>query len=681
VAKVAAEVGSTANRYQVLAKLAAGGMAEIFLARGASVAGVERYCVLKRILRERAADAQFAQMFLDEARLAAQLQHPNIAAVYDIGMLGDSYFFTMEYVHGETVRSLLQRAQGLRRPVPLACALTIIAGTAAGLHHAHERNATDGRPLDIVHRDVSPSNLMVSYEGNVKVVDFGVAKAANRAVETSSGTVKGKIGYLSPEQCRGARVDRRSDLFSLGIVMWELLTGARLYRRASDFESMAAIVHETPSAPSLRRAELPPAVDDIVLRLLAKSVGDRFQTAAELVEAIEAASMRAGTILSTSAVARLVRDLFGVRAEPWLEIDADAPPWERPGLVSRPIPLDGARTQTEAVELELASVPGLGFAGTQLMHRDDGRSFGGPRMDPRDATLSAPNTAAASGLQVARAALAALPLPPSPSPSAQSSSMSSPSPRLTRAHRTALGVAAGIAAVVVWFVMGTEPERSPMLGAQLAAVASKPVGPPAAIASKPVEPPAAIASKPVEPPVDNAVLRADPAPPDEPAAGSAAPPRRTPAPPEPAPPERLRRASRQAVTEARAVTRIVERAPSPAVSPAPSPLPALSSPAPPPPVPRPAALPSLRALAAQYARGDTRADYRAVLSACSTALVSAEIAKLCLRAACNVRDPFEARRWLPFAADAERERAYCKARGIGPGASTLDCRHDPLDCR
>src|SRR5262245_31522656 len=273
-------------------------MAEIFLARGANATGLERYCVLKRVLRERASDAQFVRMFLDEARLAAQLQHPNIAQVFDIGMLGDSYFFTMEYVHGETVRSLLQRAQGLRRPLPLACVMTIVAGTASGLHHAHERIGNDGQPLGIVHRDVSPSNLIVSYEGNVKLVDFGVAKAADRSVETKSGVVKGKISYLSPEQCRGVRVDRRSDLFSLGIVMWEMLTGTRLYRRDSDFENMTAIVHEPPPPPSARRSEVPRRVDDIVLRLLAKSATERFQTAGEVVEALENASLHGGTILS-----------------------------------------------------------------------------------------------------------------------------------------------------------------------------------------------------------------------------------------------------------------------------------------------------------------------------------------------------------------------------------------------
>src|SRR5678816_1737971 len=139
VSHVAAEVGSTANSYQILAKLATGGMAEIFLARGEGVAGVERYCVLKRILRNRASDVQFVRMFLDEARLAAQLNHPNVAQVYDIGKLGDSYFFTMEYVHGETVRAIMQRARSLRRELPLGCILTVLAGAAAGLHHAHTR--------------------------------------------------------------------------------------------------------------------------------------------------------------------------------------------------------------------------------------------------------------------------------------------------------------------------------------------------------------------------------------------------------------------------------------------------------------------------------------------------------------------------------------------------------------
>jgi serine/threonine protein kinase len=201
VSQVTAEVGSTTNSYEVLAKLATGGMAEIFLAR-ASAAGVDRYVVLKRVLHQRAQDLHFIQMFLDEARLAAQLQHANIAQVHDIGKLGDSFFFTMEYVHGETVGALIRKA-GSGKPIPISVVLTIVAGAAAGLHHAHERVGTDGVPLGIVHRDVSPSNLMISYESTVKLVDFGVAKATHKVAETQSGTVKGKISYLSPEQCRG----------------------------------------------------------------------------------------------------------------------------------------------------------------------------------------------------------------------------------------------------------------------------------------------------------------------------------------------------------------------------------------------------------------------------------------------------------------------------------------------
>jgi len=356
VSRAAAEVGSTANSYQILAKLATGGMAEIFLARGEGVAGVERYCVLKRILRDRASDVHFVRMFLDEARLAAQLQHPNIAQVYDIGKLGDSYFFTMEYVHGETVRALLHRAQGLRRKLPINCVLTIAAGTAAGLHHAHARLGFDGRALGIVHRDVSPSNLMVSYEGGVKVVDFGVAKAADRAQETKSGTVKGKISYLSPEQCKGKRVDRRSDLFSLGICFWEMLTTERLFKRASDFENMSAIVNEDTPPPSSRRPDVPPEIDELVLRLLAKTPEERFQTADEVVDAIEGVAARTSSVLSASALGRFVRELFGQRPEPWLELEAHQEHGEAVTVTSEPIPRELAIPAADEVNHQLASV-------------------------------------------------------------------------------------------------------------------------------------------------------------------------------------------------------------------------------------------------------------------------------------------------------------------------------------
>ena len=357
--RVEAEVGSAASSYEILAKLATGGMAEIFLARGASTGGVERYVVLKRILRHRAHDQAFVRMFLDEARLAAQLQHPNIAQVYDIGKLGDSFFFTMEYVHGETVRALLQRSHALRSPIPIGSVLVIAAGAAAGLHHAHERNGLDGKPLGIVHRDVSPSNLMASYEGSVKVVDFGVAKAAHRSQETRSGTVKGKISYLSPEQCRGNPVDRRSDLFSLGIVLWEMLTTERLYKRATDFEAMAAIVSEHVPPPSSRRPDVPRELDALVMQLLAKDPTDRFQTAAHLHEAIESVAVRLGSALSSAGLARYLRDLFGQRPEPWIEMQSrDAHP-EVFTVTSEPIPADLTSRPGDALENQLGAVPDL----------------------------------------------------------------------------------------------------------------------------------------------------------------------------------------------------------------------------------------------------------------------------------------------------------------------------------
>ncbi len=344
-----------------------GGMAEIFLAKGANNAGVERYVVLKRVLRHRADDANFVRMFLDEARLASQLQHPNIAQVYDIGKLGDSYFFTMEYVHGETVRTLLQRTHGLRRQIPLSAVLAIIAGSAAGLHHAHERKGYDGKPLGIVHRDVSPSNLMISYEGTVKVVDFGVAKAEHRSAVTQAGTVKGKLSYMSPEQCKGGDVDRRSDLFSLGILMWEMLTTERLFRRVSDFETMQAIVSDQLQPPSTLRPDLPPEVDAIVMKLLAKSPADRYQTADELNEAIEAVAVRTGSTISAASLGRYMRELFGQRPEPWIELQSvDAHP-EQFTVTSEPISSSSelSISPVSALDLRLESVPDLAQLSSQ----------------------------------------------------------------------------------------------------------------------------------------------------------------------------------------------------------------------------------------------------------------------------------------------------------------------------
>ncbi len=316
-----AAIGTTASNYEILSKLAEGGMAELFLARVESQQGVRRHVVLKRIARERATDTQFVQMFLDEARLAAQLRHPNIAQVFDIGRLGVSYFFTMEYVHGVTVEDMIEKAAERGSVLPVDAILSILFGTAAGLQHAHERTGNDGKPLGIVHRDISPSNLMVTYDGHVKVVDFGVAKAQmSGRPETQAGEIKGKVGYLSPEQCRLLKLDRRSDLYSLGVVAWEMLTGKRLWKRETAFGTMAAIATEDVPLASEYREDLWPEVDALVGKLLATEVADRFQSAGAVIEAVELVSMTTKSNTSPSQLARLMRDLFGSPVEPWVTV-------------------------------------------------------------------------------------------------------------------------------------------------------------------------------------------------------------------------------------------------------------------------------------------------------------------------------------------------------------------------
>jgi serine/threonine-protein kinase len=315
-------IGGTTNSYEVVARLASGGMAEVFLARVTSEASIERYVVLKRVLPELALDQQFVTMFLDEARLAAQLRHPNIAQLYDVGRLGNSYFYTMEYIHGATGWLIMERAAALATPIPLAHILTIAANISAGLHHAHTRVGADRKPLNIVHRDVTPANIMVSNEGVVKLLDFGVAKAQGRRTVTQVGTIKGKIAYLSPEQCTaGAPIDGRSDIFSLGICLYELLTLHQLFQRIGDLPTMTAIVHEQPPPPSYFRPDVPPEVDRLVMTALAKDPAQRFATADAMHTVVEDTATTLGISTSVTALARYMTTLFGNPPEPWLALE------------------------------------------------------------------------------------------------------------------------------------------------------------------------------------------------------------------------------------------------------------------------------------------------------------------------------------------------------------------------
>ncbi|MFN0251013.1 MAG: serine/threonine-protein kinase [Kofleriaceae bacterium] len=306
------------GRYEVISHLATGGMAQIYLARQTGLGSFERHVVLKTILRERATDQRFVTMFLDEAKLAATLNHQNVAQVYEVDQADGAYFMAMEYVHGENARAILETTLRRGWTIPLELAVMIISGAAAGLHHAHERRGKGGAPLNIVHRDVSPANIMVGYDGSVKVLDFGIAKAEERATKTVGGTIKGKYGYMSPEQCKGKPIDRRSDIFALGIVLYELTTLRRAFKGNDDFETMKRIVSGDVVLPSVAVPGYPRELEAIVLTAMANDSNARFQTGQELIEALDAFAVRAKLTGSNTAMGRFMTQLFGSKKEPWV---------------------------------------------------------------------------------------------------------------------------------------------------------------------------------------------------------------------------------------------------------------------------------------------------------------------------------------------------------------------------
>jgi serine/threonine protein kinase len=277
----------TFGDYQLIKRLATGGMAQIYLARKQGPEGFSKFNVVKRILPHLSENEEFVKMFLDEARIAARLDHPNIVQIFDFGAADDTYFIAMEYIQGEDVRRVWKatEAAGKSIPVPLVC--RIISDASAGLDFAHAYTDPSGLALNIVHRDVSPQNILVTFEGGVKVVDFGIAKAADQATVTRSGVLKGKYSYMSPEQAAGKRVDRRTDIFALGVVMYELLTGDRLFKRTNDILTLNAVSECDVKPPSSLVPSLPRDLDAIVMKALAKDPEDRYQEAGQLRLALE----------------------------------------------------------------------------------------------------------------------------------------------------------------------------------------------------------------------------------------------------------------------------------------------------------------------------------------------------------------------------------------------------------
>jgi serine/threonine protein kinase len=395
--------GDTLGKYEIVAYLASGGMAELYLARARGIEGFEKVVALKRILPKLAENDEVVTMFLDEARLAATLHHPNLAQVYDIGKEGGSYFFTMEYIHGEDLDTVVRRAAKEGRGLSLSNALFVVTQVAAGLHHAHDKKGADGQPLGTVHRDVSPSNVMVTFDGAVKIVDFGVAKAAARRTKTKSGSIKGKVGYLSPEQARGEEIDRRSDVFALGILLFELTTGTRLFDKQHDYAVLSQLLTKDAPLPSSRVSDYPAELEQIVLRALCRDPEDRYATAQELQLALEDFAREEKLALSSVSLSRFVGEVLGDREDPTATRavrarsggaaarSAGTAPETLSGSASRPvIPLE--RGLPRALWLVVAAlVIGAGF----LLFGDWG---GSPPSSPELATSAAPATASTARL-------------------------------------------------------------------------------------------------------------------------------------------------------------------------------------------------------------------------------------------------------------------------------------------
>ncbi|MCG8421485.1 MAG: protein kinase [Proteobacteria bacterium] len=285
-------------------------MAEVFRAKAYGVEGFERLVAVKRILPNISEDKEFIAMFIDEAKIAVQLNHANIAQIFDLGMVDGSHYIALEHVHGRDLRAIFDRCRDRTQPMPIAQAAFIIMKVCEGLDYAHNKRNRSGRELNLVHRDVSPQNILVSFEGEVKLIDFGIAKAAGKGSRTQAGILKGKFGYMSPEQVRGLPIDRRSDVFSCGIVLYELLTGERLFVGGSDFSTLEKVRNVEILPPSTYNRIIPPELERIVLKTLTKDMDDRYQNAIDLHDDLQAFVYTAGEFYSRKDLAAWMKQTF-----------------------------------------------------------------------------------------------------------------------------------------------------------------------------------------------------------------------------------------------------------------------------------------------------------------------------------------------------------------------------------
>ncbi|HEX8821676.1 MAG TPA: serine/threonine-protein kinase [Archangium sp.] len=318
------------GKYLLLERINVGGMAEVFTAKAFGVEGFERILAIKKILPTMAEDDEFITMFIDEARISVQLNHANVVHIHELGKHEDTYFIAMEYVAGRDVRTLLERYRRRKEIMPTAQAVFIASKMCEGLDYAHRKKDARGQDLGIIHRDVSPQNILVSYEGEVKIIDFGIAKAANRSQKTQAGILKGKFGYMSPEQVRGLPIDRRSDVFAVGVILYEMLTGERLFVGESDYSTLEKVRNADIPTPRQFNPNVPAGLEKVMLKALARDVEDRYQWASDFQEDLMRFLLAGDAIYSSKHLSGFMKEVF---AE---DILREAEKMERYASIQRP---------------------------------------------------------------------------------------------------------------------------------------------------------------------------------------------------------------------------------------------------------------------------------------------------------------------------------------------------------
>jgi serine/threonine-protein kinase len=347
----------TFGRYELMKKLAAGGMGQVYLARQKGPVGFQKLLVVKRLLPHLSEDDEFIQMFLDEARIAALLNHPNIAQIYDLGEVDGIYYIAMEYVHGEAIAEVNKRAMQRRGSMPVALKCRVISDAAAGLDAAHHARSPSGRKLALIHRDVSPQNVLVGFNGNVKIIDFGVAKAAGKLSQTTAGQIKGKHAYMSPEQAKGEPLDHRSDVFGLGTVFYELLTNTRLFKRESEMATLKAVVGAKIIPPSEVVPGIPKALDAVVLKALARNRDERFATAGDMQLAIEDFLFKQQEPSTTARLAAFMREIYAEELEEEFSTEPTIIAYDPRLPARKPVPITDASAPTALVPVHKEKVP------------------------------------------------------------------------------------------------------------------------------------------------------------------------------------------------------------------------------------------------------------------------------------------------------------------------------------